>query len=398
MTQSFVIKQEDKVPARSLYKRDAELERIEWLKKRNGLDLKAISNHGIDPKQLRGVVENFIGAVQIPIGLAGPLLINGDNANGIFFAPLATVEGVVVISASRGASAINKSGGIRVKVLDQQMTRGPVFEFSNIDECLIFISWVKENFDRIKAESEKVTRHGKMTKIEDYIFGNSVHLRLCYTTGDAAGQNMTTIMSDACCMFIRENFEKETGVAIRFYIIEGNIAGDKKFNWLNYTSTRGIKVITETFLKKEYIEQFLHCPVKQFVAGINHGVSGSILSGTPGGFSINAANIIAAIYASTGNDLGCVFESSASHAYIKEYDDGVYWSTMFPNIVVGTVANAHRLPTQDECIKIMQCDQKGGALKLAEIIAAFSVALDVSTASSISNDTFGKAHRIWGRG
>lgn len=398
MAQSHAIAQESKVPARNVYKKSGEEERIKWLEKRNSISLNAISSHVIDPKKLRGVVENFIGAVQIPIGLAGPLLINGDYAKGIFHAPLATVEGVVAISTSRGANVINQSGGIRVKVLENQMTRGPVFKFDNVDECCTFISWVKDNFERIKEESEKLSRHGKMTKIEDYIIGNSVHLRLCYTTGDAAGQNMTTIMSDACCMFIRETFEKETGVKIIFYSIEANLAGDKKFNYLNFHSARGTKVVAEVFLKKEAIERTFKCSVESMSSLANAGLAGAVYAGTPGGFSINAANIISALYAATGQDLGCVSESSISQIYFEEKEDGFYWSTMFPNIVTGIVAGGNRLPTQNECLKILRCDQENGALKLAEIIAAFSVSLDISTLAAIANDTFGKAHRIWGRG
>jgi hydroxymethylglutaryl-CoA reductase (NADPH) len=388
----------DRVPKGNSHNKNSLDKRVSWFNKVFDFEPDALCSHQIDPKRLRGVVENFIGAVQVPIGLAGPLQINGDNAKGVYFAPFATVEGVITLSTSRGAKVINESGGIRAKVFKRQMTRAPVFKFRNLDECEIFIEWVKQNYSTIEAECNKLSRHGKLLSIDDHIIGNEVHLCFCYATGDAAGQNMVTVMTDNGCIWIRDQFERQTNIIIRFYSIEGNLAGDKKFSHKNFDSARGARVFTEVFLKKEAFESIMDCTVEQFMLEVNSATAGNLAAGTPGGLSVNSANVMAAMYAATGQDLGCMYESSAQQIFCESTPEGIYWSATFPCIVTGTVSNAQRLPTQKECLRILGCTEEDGAEKLAEIIAAFCVALDISTLASVANDTFSKAHRIFGRG
>lgn len=388
----------DRVPKGNSHNPISLDKRIEWFNQRFNFELNALRTHPIDPRRLRGVIENFIGAVHIPIGLAGPLQINGELANGVFFAPFATVEGVITLSASRGARVINESGGIRVKVLKRQMIRAPVFKFANLDQCEVFIAWVKENYKTIETECNKLSRHGYLMSIQETIIGNEVHLKFCYCTGDAAGQNMVTVMTDNGCIWIRDEFEKQTGVPIRFYSVEGNLSGDKKFSFANFSDARGARVFTEVFLKKEAIESIFDCSIEKFMFEANAGNAGNLAAGTPGGLSVNSANVMAALYAATGQDLGCMYESSAQQIYCEATPEGIYWSSTFPCIVTGTVSSAQRLPAQNECLEILGCTGERSAEKLAEIIACFCVALDISTLASVANDTFSSAHRIFGRG
>lgn len=391
----------DRVPKGNSHNPIALQKRIDWFNERFDFDIDALKKHVIDPRRLRGVVENFIGAVQVPVGLVGPLQINGEHAQGVFMAPFATVEGVITLSASRGARVINDSGGIRVKVFQRQMTRAPYFQFQNLDECETFIQWIRQNYASIEAECNKLSRHGRLESIEDFIIGNTVHLKFCFHTGDAAGQNMVTIMTDNATIWIRDNLESQTGLKIRFYAVEGNLAGDKKFNHMNLnsgTSSRGARVFTEVFLKKEAIEEYFDCTIEQFMSEAKHGEAANTYAGTPGGLSVNSVNVIAAIYAATGQDLGCVVESASQHVFYEATPEGIYWSSTFSSIITGTKSNAQKLPTQHECLSLLGCTGDDGAEKLAEIIAAFSVALDISTLASVANDTFSKAHRICGRG
>ncbi len=391
----------DRVPKGNSHNPISLQKRVDWVKDKLDLDMDAMTSHKIDPRRLRGVIENFVGAVQIPVGLAGPLKINGELADGLFMAPFATVEGVITLSASRGARVINESGGIRVKVLKRQMTRAPVFQFNNLDECEEFVRWIRASYDIIEGECNKLSRHGRLDAIEDYIIGNTVHLKFCFLTGDAAGQNMVTIMTDNAAIWIRENIEAQTSLKIRFYSVEGNLAGDKKFNYMNLnsrTSARGARVFTEVFLKKEVMESIFDCTIEQFMAEANQGAAANTFAGTPGGLSVNSTNVIAAMYAATGQDLGCVVESASQQVFCEATEDGVYWSSLYSSIITGTKSNAQRLPTQNECLELLGCNGDNGAEKLAEIIAAFSVALDISTLASVANDTFSKAHRICGRG
>jgi NADP-dependent 3-hydroxy-3-methylglutaryl-CoA reductase len=391
---------EDQVPKGNSHNQASLEKRLNWFFDRYGFDPVALRAHQIDPRRLRGVVENFIGAVHIPVGLAGPLKVNGQFANGIFLAPFATVEAVITLSASRGAQVINESGGIRTKIFRRQMLRAPFFQFRNLDECEVFIRWIKDNYASIAAECNKLSRHGKLDDIREYVIGNSVHLKFCFSTGDAAGQNMVTIMTDNGTIWIRKQFEADTGVKIRFYAVEGNLAGDKKINFLNLnsdTSTRGARVFTEVLLKKDAIESIFACSMDAFLAEANNANIGNLVAGTPGGLSVNAVNVIAAMYAATGQDLGCVYESGSQHIFWEPMVEGIYWSSTFSSIITGTVSNAQRLPTQKECLTILGCEGENSASKLAELIAAFSVALDISTLASVANDTFGRAHRIFGR-
>lgn len=389
---------EDRVPKGNSHNPIALEKRIAWFNERFAFNLNAVRTHDIDPRRLRGVVENFIGAVHIPIGLAGPLQINGDLANGVFFAPFATVEGVITLSASRGARVINESGGILTKVMKRQMTRAPVFKFNNLGECEAFIQWVKQNYTTIETECNKLSRHGKLNAIEEHIIGNEVHLRFCFFTGDAAGQNMVTVMTDNGCIWIRDHFTQETGIPIRFYSVEGNLAGDKKFSYMNFADARGARVFTEVFLKKDAIENIFDCSMEKFMFEANAGMAGNLAAGTPGGLSVNSANVMAAMYAATGQDLGCMVESGAQQIFCEATDKGIYWSSLFPCIVTGTVSSAQRLPTQKECLELLECTGDRSSEKLAEIIAAYCVALDISTLASVANDTFSSAHRIFGRG
>lgn len=388
----------DRVPKGNSHNPISLDKRIEWFNDKFNFELDALRTHPIDPKKLRGVIENFIGAVHIPIGLAGPLQINGELASGVFFAPFATVEGVITLSASRGARVINESGGIRVKVFKRQMLRAPVFKFSNLDECEAFIDWVKRNYSTIETECNKLSRHGYLMSINEVIIGNEVHLKFIYATGDAAGQNMVTVMTDNGCIWIREEFEKQTGIPIRFYSVEGNLAGDKKFSYSNFNDARGARVFTEVFLKKEAIEDIFDCSIEKFMFEVNAGNAGNLAAGSPGGMSVNSANVMAAMFAATGQDLGCLYEASAQQIYVESTPEGIYWSSTYPCIVTGTVSGAQRLPAQHECLEILGCTGERGAEKLAEIIACFCVALDISTLASVANDTFSSAHRIFGRG
>lgn len=391
----------DRVPKGNSHNSASYKKRVEWANERIGFDLEAITNHQIDPRRVRGVVENFVGAVQIPIGMVGPMQVNGDLASGMFVAPFATVEGVITLSASRGARVINDSGGIRTHILKRQMTRAPVFQFKDLDECYKFIDWTKANFETIKTECDKLSRHGKLEEIQEYIIGNTVHLKFCFFTSQAAGQNMVTVMTDNGTIWIRDHFTNDTGIPIRFYSVEGNIAGDKKINFKNindYSSARGARVFTEVFLKEEAMHEHFNCTIEQFQAEAKQAEAGNVFAGTPGGFSVNAVNVIAAMYAATGQDLGCVYESGAQQNFWEVQDGGVYWSSTFHCIVTGTKSNASRLPTQNEMMKMLGCDGDRGAEKLAELIAAFAVSLDISTLASVANDTFSKAHRICGRG
>jgi hydroxymethylglutaryl-CoA reductase (NADPH) len=147
-------------------------------------------------------IENFIGTVKLPIGLAGPLRVNGLFAQGDYYVPLATTEAALVASYSRGAKLISAVGGCTVMLLNEGVSRAPGFAFRNLEEVGKFMLWAIEQQATFKQIAESTTRHGKLTDMRITVEGNHVYLDFQFTTGDAAGQNMVTIATQAVCDYI----------------------------------------------------------------------------------------------------------------------------------------------------------------------------------------------------
>src|SRR6476659_9002694 len=150
-------------------------------------------------------IESFIGTVRVPVGLAGPLRVNGLFARGDYYVPLATTEAALVASYSRGSNLITEAGGCTSVLLNEGVSRAPGFAFANLAECGRFVLWVTSQLDELKRHAEATTRHGKMTDVRITVEGNHVYLAFEYTTGDASGQNMVTLATEAACAFIEKN-------------------------------------------------------------------------------------------------------------------------------------------------------------------------------------------------
>ena len=201
--------------------------RCEFIKEKTGADLKHVGQYSIDPSILPGNVENFIGVLQMPIGLAGPLKINGEDAQGEFYVPLATTEGTLVASYSRGMRVINECGGVKTTVVESYMQRAPAFIFDDARGAREFGQWVKDNFGSIKKAAETTTRVGKLIHIQQWSVAKTLYLRFNFTTGDAAGQNMVGKATLMACEWIRKAYPGSR------YLLSGNMDTDKKHSQLN---------------------------------------------------------------------------------------------------------------------------------------------------------------------
>jgi len=173
------------------YTDDAARERLDFVREHTGTSLEHVSSYSFDPGVLTGNVEQFVGVAQVPIGLAGPLLVNGEHAQGEFYVPLATAEGTLVASYNRGMRLRHEAGGVTTTVMDDRMQRAPAFLFASAREARAFRDWLDEHFDEIKAAAESTTRSGKLQDVEKYSASRILYTRFNYTTGDAAGQNLT---------------------------------------------------------------------------------------------------------------------------------------------------------------------------------------------------------------
>jgi hydroxymethylglutaryl-CoA reductase (NADPH) len=328
----------------------------------------------------------------VPIGLAGPLRINGEHAQGDFYVPLATTEGTLVASYSRGMRVLTECGGVTATVTKRSMQRAPVFMFTTAREARDFGEWLVANFVGIKAAAESTTRIGKLVEIEQYPLGNLLHLRCNYTTGDAAGQNMTGKATFAACEWIRA-----THPAHPKYMLSGSIDTDKKHSAINTLRTRGRRVVAEAVIKNEVLERLMRVDTKTLFRARQISNAGSLMAGSAYN-GPHAANGIAAMFIATGQDVANVAESHAGITYAQLLDNGdYYWSVTLTSLIVASYGGGTGLPTQRECLELLGCYGQGKADRLAEIVAATVLAGDISLGSAVLAGDWVTSHERLGR-
>jgi hydroxymethylglutaryl-CoA reductase (NADPH) len=197
---------------------------------------------GID--QIQNNIESFIGTIEIPLGLIGPLLFVDEKKETFAHTAIATTEGALAASMNRGAKAISECGGFRGHIVHQKMLRTPMFTFESMSHAMEFDHWIKQNFNAIKEITQKYSNYADLLEIRSVIVGKIVHLKFIYTTSDASGQNMTTSCTWHSCLWIEINFQEQSTVEILHFVIDGNGASDKKVSFYSIQNGRGIHVIT----------------------------------------------------------------------------------------------------------------------------------------------------------
>jgi hydroxymethylglutaryl-CoA reductase (NADPH) len=367
-------------------------QRREFLRERTGANLEHVGSFSFDPGVLPGNIENFAGVAQVPIGVAGPLRITGEHAQGDFYVPLATTEGTLVASYNRGMRVLNECGGVRATVVDDQMQRAPVFVFEDAVAAREFGEWVVEHEDEIRAAAEATTGSGKLTYIGQYQVGPLRYLRVNYTTGDAAGQNMTAKATAAACEWIDNNYPGDVN-----YALTGAMDTDKKHSHVNMLLTRGKRVVAEGVIKNDILQRLTGVDTQTVYDYRQVHMVGGFLAGTASN-SAHAANGITAIFIATGQDIANVAESHAAITYGRLLDNGdYYWSITLPSLIVGTWGGGTALPTQRECLELLGCSGKGKARKLAEICAATVLAGEISLTSAVLAGHWVSSHERLGR-
>lgn len=374
------------------YSPDVIAKRQALLTEFSGAKLEHISQYSFDPHRTQGNIEHFVGVAQIPIGLAGPIRINGEHAVGDFLIPLATTEGTLVASYNRGIKIMNLSGGVTTTVVDDAMQRAPVFVFSNAREARDFVKWVRENFATIKEHAEATSSVAKLLDIDPYLANKFAFLRFNYSTGDAAGQNMVGRATFGACSWIIDNY-----AGITNFYLESNFATDKKASWINIARTRGKRVVAEAVVKRDVlIENMRVEPEKLFY---HYGVAtiGGFMSGVNNN-GLHSANGITAMFIATGQDVANVSESSAGIIYCEMTpENDLYISLTIPSLIVATHGGGVKLATQNECLEILGCNGRGKVNKLAEVVAAVALAGEISLAAAISSSDWVSSHEKYGR-
>jgi hydroxymethylglutaryl-CoA reductase (NADPH) len=381
------------VPAKDDWSTAARDERRAFLRER-GFAVEALSGEkAIAPEELRANIEGLVGFAQIPVGVIGPLRVNGVHARGDFYVPLATTEGALVASYQRGAKLIGLAGGASVLCLVESVLRAPGFSFTSMIEAGMFLAHVVSRFEALQARVKETSRHASLVQIDPVLSGKEVYIVFHFTTGDAAGQNMVTFATAALCSDLLES----SPVQPQAWFIEANMSGDKKATQLAFQSTRGKKVIADVTIPRELVVKYLHTEPEQIFKYWQLAVVGSLQSGSIG-MQGHYANALAALFMACGQDVACVAEASVGLTRMDVTASGdFYCSISLPNLIVGTVGGGTHLPTARECLEMLGCYGAGGAKKFAEICAATVLAGEVSIAGALASGEFAQAHQAFGR-
>ncbi|KAL2008563.1 hypothetical protein VTN00DRAFT_6757 [Thermoascus crustaceus] len=361
--------------------------------------LKYVRRHEDETRDV--TIENCIGFSQVPLGLAGPLKVEGpENTNDVFYAPLATYEPTLVASCSRGCKAFNLSGGIQFEVLEDAMCRAPVFHFADTGKAVAFARRVPELQAQFAKDAESTSRHARLLKLTPHIIGPRVHVRFDYSCADATGQNMTTIATQkACDEFMNSHLAKE--LQVQGFLVEGQMAADKKSSWGNVIQSpgRGVRVIAWGKITDEACREVLKCSTEELHHSLAIVKDAETRNGQFGS-NINVVNVVTAMLIACGQDPACVAEALWSHVtaeYDRETKD-LNWTIFIPSLPVGVVGAGTFYGTQKECLELLQCRGPGMKRRLAGLIAAFALALDVSTLSAVTSHGFTSAHERLRRG
>ena len=362
--------------------------RLDWLSDKIGFNYD--TDLSTTPEDLKGIIENHIGFMKIPMAVAGPLKIEGKYANGEYYVPICTLEGTLALSMTRGMIATHRCDGIRVSHIKQELSRAPVFTFDNLNKSADFMSWIDKNFKEIKSVAESTTNHGKLLRIDQYPIQNYVILDFILDTGNAAGQNMVTLAAKTSCDYIKE----KTGAEFFF---ESGFNSDKKASARNMIMGRGHSVIAETTISNSVIRSILDVDISNLKKYQEIGPTTTRLAGTEG-CHLHISNALTAIYLATGQDTACVAENSIGHYQIEPQENDVKFRLTLPSMTIGTVGGGTRLSPQQQNLKLLGCDTGDtAARKLAEIICASALALEISLFSALASHTFTRAHMKYGR-
>lgn len=366
--------------------------RQQFVREQTSSAIEHVTSYSLDPRALPGNVENFFGAAQVPIGLAGPLLVDGEHAQGEFFVPLATTEGTLVASYSRGMKLMREAGGITTTVLDDRMQRAPVFHFDSARGVKEFSAWLDDHLEEIAAAAEATTRSGKLLDIQKFSAARMLYTRFNYSTGDAAGQNMTGKATFAACAWIKQNYPGE----VHFYL-EGQFATDKKSSVVNMLHTRGKRVVAEITLPAALVEQHLNVTTDKLFKARLMGNLGGFMSGVNNN-GLHSANGITALFIATGQDVANVAESSAAYGFSELLPNGDYYAAVtIPALIVATYGGGTGLATQRECLEMLGCYGAGKVLRFAEIVAATVLAGEFSLGAAVVAEEWVQAHDDLGR-
>ena len=366
------------------------------IERETGADLETSAEYAFDPDAVDSNIENLVGGTQLPLGVAGPLAVEGEAATGERYLPLATTEGALVASVNRGCAAITAAGGANARVTKSGMTRAPVFRVADVTEGAAVAEWVENNVDALAEAAEATTNHGELQSVTPYVVGDNVFLRFSYDTKDAMGMNMATIATRAAS----EVVENETPASL--VALSGNLCSDKKPAAINAIEGRGRSVTADVRIPNGVVRDRLNAPPAAIAeANTRKNLVGSAKAGSLG-FNAHAANVVAAVFLACGQDAAHVVEGSNAITTVEARDDELYASVSLASCQVGPVGGGTGLPTQAEALDLLGVAGGGdppgaNADALAEIVAAGALAGELSLLAALASRHLSSAHEELGR-
>lgn len=356
----------------------------DWIKSKLGCEMPIVWSTNLTSETFKRNIENYIGTTQIPLGIAGPLLMRGERANGLYYVPFATTEGLLVDSYNRGMLAISQSGGARVSLLKDHIDISPLFVLK--DEVKNFSAFLEKNIEDIKSVVKTKTSHGRLIRYDLRVVNpNHVIVTFYYHTKDAMGLNMINIATDGVCRFIKRSFPIEN------YYLRSNFSSDKKTSYHNFLSGYGKSVLASVTLPQAIIKNYLGTTIDKiydfwYWAFISSQQSGMV------GINAQFANGLAGIYIATGQDVAQIVNAATGTTIMHREKNHINITVKLPSLVIGTLGGGTQLPSQRECLALMNCLEEGAAQKFSEIVAAAVLAGEVSICAALSAGTFAEAH------
>ena len=364
-------------------------QRRAWVEERTGARLAAVGGAPTDPEEMRGNVENPIGEARLPLGVAGPLRVHGEHADGTFYVPMATTEGTLVRSYERGMVAISRSGGATARVLADENRVSPIFRFSNVASAAAFARSIPGRFTDFAEAAEATTRHGRLLRIEPQPLGRKVILHFVYSTGDAHGMNMIVKATEAACRSVAEEAEG--------YVLFSGAESEKHASGSLLAGGKGKRVTAGALLPARAVRAYLHSTPDEMVEVWEHTVLGHLQAGALG-YNGHFANGLTCLFVACGQDVANVANAAVGVSHLERTAEGdLYASVTLPSLTVATVGGGTALGTGRECLEMLGCYGPGKAKKLAEITAALLLAGELSMAGAIASGEFVQAHETYGR-
>lgn len=373
------------------YTADQVRERREWIQKKLGVELPLVAACAIPSEQMRGNIENPIGSAQMPLGVAGPLVVHGERAEGTFYVPYATTEGALVRSYERGMVMLTRAGGVTTRVIVDENVVCPMFSFESVADAAAFAARLPGHFDILKAQAESTTKHGRLARIDARVSGRAVIVSFYYNTADAQGMNMIVKATERASEWLVIN-----GHAPRYKVFSG-MSSEKRASGFLLSGGKGKTVVAGARVPAEVLQSYMRITPRQIVELWHDTVVGHLQANAIG-FNAHYANGLAAIFIACGQDVANVANAAVGVTDYELTTDGdLYASVTLPALTVATVGGGTMLGTSAECLKMLGCAGAGYAPKFAEIIAAAILAGELSMAGAIASGEFVSAHETYGR-